>query len=53
MGVGRTVYKGEVETGVFAWSLSLTGPLCNAIASSLNWLLHAQKNPAPCVQRRN
>ncbi len=23
MGVGRTVYKGEVKTGVFAWFLSL------------------------------
>jgi len=22
MGVGKTVYKGEVETGVFAWFLS-------------------------------
>jgi len=25
MGVGRTVYKGEVKTGVFAWFLSRTG----------------------------
>jgi len=25
MGVGKTVYKGEVKTGVFAWFLSLTG----------------------------
>jgi hypothetical protein len=24
MGVGKTVYKGEVETGVFAWFLSGT-----------------------------
>ncbi|QAY83122.1 hypothetical protein CUN61_03680 [Pseudomonas arsenicoxydans] len=24
MGVGKTVYKGEVETGVFAWFLSST-----------------------------
>jgi len=25
MGVGKTVYKGEVKTGVFAWFLSRTG----------------------------
>jgi hypothetical protein len=25
MGVGKTVYKGEVKTGVFAWFLGLTG----------------------------
>jgi hypothetical protein len=25
MGVGKTVYKGEVETGVFAWFLSRVG----------------------------
>jgi len=25
MGVGKTVYKGEVETGVFAWFLGHTG----------------------------
>jgi len=24
MGVGKTVYKGEVKTGVFAWFLSHT-----------------------------
>ncbi|CAI8899965.1 Mitochondrial pyruvate carrier [Pseudomonas chlororaphis] len=30
MGVGRTVYKGEVETGVFAWSLSRHGPILQA-----------------------
>jgi hypothetical protein len=25
MGVGKTVYKGEVETGVFAWFWSRSG----------------------------
>ncbi|CAI8821414.1 hypothetical protein EMIT0P176_260023 [Pseudomonas sp. IT-P176] len=25
MGVGKTVYKGEVETGVFAWFFRRTG----------------------------
>jgi len=36
MGVGRTVYKGEVETGVFAWFFGLTKPLSNRRLQSLN-----------------
>jgi len=30
MGVGRTVYKGEVETGVFAWFSGHESPIGNA-----------------------
>ncbi len=36
MGVGKTVYKGEVETGVFAWFFGLTKPLSNRRLQSLN-----------------
>jgi hypothetical protein len=30
MGVGKTVYKGEVETGVFAWFLQLAAIIVGA-----------------------
>jgi len=44
MGVGRTVYKGEVKTGVFAWFLSQADSLENANPSSLNLALARAKN---------
>jgi hypothetical protein len=44
MGVGKTVYKGEVKTGVVAWLLSRIDPYENANTSSLNLALAQTEN---------
>jgi hypothetical protein len=57
MGVGKTVYKGEVETGVVAWFWSRTDLL--AVSRGLiaevpvGAGLVPQKIPTPRSQRRN
>jgi len=42
MGVGKTVYKGEVKTGVFAWfscqKLATATPLWERACSRWRWI---------------